>query len=82
MILFTLVTISIIYIILGPFKATTLALTLLLIYLHPFISIGILVMAAIIFYFFKNRRKKHGIQRYLSKLFTVISTGRCNTLIL
>jgi len=36
MILFTLVTISIIYIILGPFKATTLTLTLLCTSSKPF----------------------------------------------
>ena len=70
MILFTLVTVSIICIFLGPYKGSALAMTLLLIYLHPYTSIGILVMAAIIFYFFKNRRKKHGIQRYLSRLLT------------
>ena len=68
MILFTLVTISIIYIILGPFKATTLALTLLLIYLHPFLSIGMLILAAFVFDLFKNHRSK--IYAKLSKLFT------------
>ena len=68
MILFTLVTISIIYIILGPFKATTLALTLLLIYLHPLLSVGMLLLAAIVFDLFRNHRSK--IYAKLSKLFT------------
>jgi len=67
MILFTLVTISIIYIILGPFKATTLTLTLLLIYLHPFMSIGVLLLAAFVFDLFKNHRSKKYAK--LSKLF-------------
>ena len=66
MLLTTLAVIAIICILLGPYKGSALAMTLLLIYLHPYTSIGILVLATSVFYLFKHRRNTH---EKLSRLF-------------
>ncbi len=58
--------IALICIFLGPYKGSALAMTLLLIYLHPYTALGILVLATFVFYLFKHRSNTYA---KLSKLF-------------